>query len=168
MKAGGGRNKGAAFERLICKMLREAWPDCEVRRGKQSHKADEPDVVVTAPTADDLRGRLWIECQHANAATPAKKWMQAERDMLAARPQGKNPHPVVIWRATGSRTISVTILVFIRNGAVAAGEGHPVLASIPLDDWIESWMWVSPDATSALVAGKTGGVHLSHVEVRHG
>lgn len=131
MKAGGGRNKGAAFERLVCKLLREAWPDCEVRRGKQSHKADEPDVVVIPSEPWNWRARLWIECQHATRATPAEKMEQARRDS-----SGTDCWPIVVWRATGSRSISVSMLVSVSNGEIWSGLFGDTLATLSLEEWL--------------------------------
>jgi hypothetical protein len=132
MKAGGGRNKGAAFERLVCELLREAWPDCKVRRGKQSHLADEPDVVVTAPTTGDWRGNLWIECQHASRATPAAKMSQAQHDSA-----GTGMWPIVVWRATGGRSVSVSMLVDVGiDGEIQSQVHGDTLATLSLAEWL--------------------------------
>ncbi len=134
------RNKGAAFERLVVNMIKGAWPDVDVRRGKQSHLADEPDVVVTAA---DVRGDLWIECQHANAPSPASKMDQARRDSERAddTPLSETRVPVVVWRRTGARAIlattSLTILVWLIHGDMRAGAGD-VLVTVDLADLLSA------------------------------
>jgi hypothetical protein len=95
------RTKGRAFEQLVANMCRAAFPGRTVRRGKQSHLADEPDVVVEGVP-------LWIECQHADRATPAKKMEQAVKDSYAQFHK-LPPIPVVVWRRTGSREVLATI-----------------------------------------------------------
>lgn len=94
------REKGAQFERLICQLVRACDPLADVRRGKQSHLADEPDVVIAAGAG--WLPRLWLECHHG-AVSIGSKLLQAERDC------GDRGVPVVIWRRTGSRAINATL-----------------------------------------------------------
>ena len=50
------RTKGAAFERAVATMLREAMPGADVKRGWQTRKGDDdPDVLAPG---------LSIECKH--------------------------------------------------------------------------------------------------------
>lgn len=104
------RSKGNAFERLICQLVRATDPTADVRRGKQSHLADEPDVVITAGAG--WLPRLWLECHHGAVSTESKL-LQAEHDCGAHV-------PVVIWRRTGSRAINATLrfvdLVILAGG----------------------------------------------------
>lgn len=138
------RNKGAAFERLVVNTIKKAWPDVEVRRGKQSHYADEPDVVVRMLTETDnicdRRDTLWIECQHANAPSPAKKMEQARRDAGAGAPH-RGPAssvPVVVWRRTGSREVQATLTCedagWLLLGHMRTGQGRDVLVTVDLAD----------------------------------
>lgn len=103
------RTKGNAFERLVCGLVRAADPDAVVRRGKQSHLADEPDVVVVEGRG--LLPRLWIECHHGKTS-PAIKLAQAVSDVDAyERGSGSELSriPVVISRKTGERYLKATI-----------------------------------------------------------
>ncbi len=102
------RDKGTSFERLVANAIRAHAPSAVVRRGKQSHLADEGDVVVEIdghPLA-----RLWIECNHSSKESIATKLAQAEAD-CAKWDRWVNDQrmvPVVVWRRTGSPSVNVT------------------------------------------------------------
>lgn len=131
MTGAGRRKKGHDFERLVANRYRERWPDRVVRRGNQSHKAFEPDVVIEGST-------LWSECQCAAKPTPLAKLAQAERDC-------PEQPIVVVWRKTGAKTINATM----RLGTLLElnGMGHMLRAAdqvvtLDFDEWI---FHVNPD-----------------------
>lgn len=78
MKQGNQRTKGHSFERRIARDYRKVFdPPDRVRRGRQTHRADEPDVVVNhAP--------LWTECGHGAVMNPLAKLKQAEKEARIA------------------------------------------------------------------------------------
>ena len=109
------RTKGGAFERKIVRMLKARLPHATIRRGKQSHLADEPDVVV-AGGGDQLWDRLWLELQDARTPTPELKAKQADRD------SGEESLPIAVTHKLGAKTIQATmpywVLDEIVNGLV--------------------------------------------------
>lgn len=120
------RTKGRSFEQLVADVYRTQWPAAVVRRSLQAHRAYEPDVVVEDHR---LGQRLWTECQHADASTPLQKLAQAERDILALnRPTGPRLLPIVVWRSTGSRTVSLTTRLWVLEEL----GGH---ADVHMEEW---------------------------------
>lgn len=113
------RNKGAAFEREIARDLRAIYDgpqwcahyeqvnakqrvvmlkSSRVKRGNQSRGAHEADLCVADRT-------WWIECQHADVASPLRKLEQAERDIQHKGEIGKWL-PVSITKTTGARSVN--------------------------------------------------------------
>ena len=128
-KGKGARDKGAAFERLIVRQLKEAFADQPwaegIRRGKQSHTADECDVVGVPG--------LWLELQHADRVTPLAKLEQAIGD--EHRAGGHRRLCAAITRRTGAISIRVTMrlgdLDELRGGInLAPVVEHPVTLSL--------------------------------------
>lgn len=140
------REKGAVFERLIVRVMTKAL-GAQARRTQQAHRPFEPDVGVEGPELPDWLTGLWVECQHANAARPAKKLAQAERDAQAAqaRAGGALRLPVVVWRQTGERSIWATLRVGTldrlrgaRKLRAEAELGDEILATVDLDDLLSA------------------------------
>lgn len=108
------RRKGFTFERYVATAYRLRWPEVTVRRGRQSDRPWESDVVVEG---DVVLGRLWTECQHARGADPQAKLRQAERDVgvLVARSLCETFHrmPVVVWREHGSSLVHATTRLWV-------------------------------------------------------
>jgi hypothetical protein len=106
MKPGGQRAKGHSFERRICRLLREAFPQATIRRGNQSHRAVEPDVVIEG-TAPEALKRAWLELNDSRAPDPPAKLEQAARDALRAS-DGMQRLPLVVWHRIREREIWCT------------------------------------------------------------
>lgn len=123
------RDKGRAFEQLIVRAFKKRWPDRVIRRGKQSHHADEPDVVIEGSS-------LWIETFHSSVTSPLKKLAQAERDIARG---GVHWWPVVVWRKTGGRTIQATMRVIAlvaTTGGEFWGGGNDLVVTLDFEDWL--------------------------------
>ena len=103
------RRKGANFERKIVRMLKARLPHATIRRGKQSHLADEPDIVIQG--AGDSWDVLWLELQDARRPTPIAKVKQAIGDC------GEGRLPAVVWHRLGERTIQVTCPEWVLESA---------------------------------------------------
>lgn len=121
------RRKGAAFERLIARQFREWFPQYahHVRRGKQSHLADECDVP-------GLPG-IWSELEDAVDPSPLAKLDQAIGDA----PPGDIP--VAITHKTRARRIKATLrLSDLVRVWLLASESPSVHApvTVDLDDWL--------------------------------
>lgn len=104
------RAKGGVFERKISKIVREHWPNTEIRRSKQSERAYDSDIVVlNGPT---ILKKIWWECNDSAKPQPAKKLEQAEKDTgeFLAR-IGEIRFPVVIWHKIRSPRIFVRMTV---------------------------------------------------------
>lgn len=129
------RNRGNAFERLICNVVRSLDPYALVRRGKQSHLADEPDVVIAAGMG--RLNTLWIECHHGK--TPAHaKLIQAEHDALYST-RGTYWSPVVIWRKPRERVVYATmrlgVLDRVRDHTTHSVNGNAFIVTMPMADF---------------------------------
>ena len=110
------RRKGANFERKIVRMLKARLPHATIRRGKQSHLADECDVPIVG--AGDPWDSLWMELQDARRPTPRLKLAQAIADaQKAAERDGKPRLPMVVWHRLGERTIQVTCPEWVLESA---------------------------------------------------
>lgn len=92
MQPSGMRRKGHSFERRIAREYRTVFnPPERVRRGRQTHRADEPDVVVDyAP--------LWTECGHGAVMNPLTKLKQAEKEARVAGKYNSNWSIVAVTR----------------------------------------------------------------------
>lgn len=116
------RTKGANFERLIARMLREKFPGAEVYRSQQADRAHDPDIVIRG--ASHAIDNFWPELtcgKHATWSTVKAKMSQAFRDIDRA---GSDRFPVVIWRRQGSREIWATEM------------GPATLITYELGEWI--------------------------------
>lgn len=110
--------RGKAFERKLCRIFREKWPDAIVRRASQADRAFQSDVYVTG--GHPMLARLWFECQDSRKPTPLVKLQQAERDakydLTASR------LPVCIWHELGARDIHATMRAWVFD-AVRSNRG---------------------------------------------
>jgi len=77
------RRKGAAWERELVLMFREAMPGCEVRRGLQSRSGEEV-ADVDCPV-------FWIEAKRGRQPNVRNALRQA----VAAAPKGRIPVAVI-------------------------------------------------------------------------
>lgn len=130
------RAKGHSFERKIATRLRKKWPHLKqfIRRGNQSHKAREPDIVFDP--GPRRHPHLWIECHHGRT-DPRKKYAQAKRD--ADRSCATScPLPVVIYKPNGSRRCFV--MVEVGEQAIQHFETNtkPLLAILDFEEWLAS------------------------------
>lgn len=100
------RTKGANFERLIARMLREKFPAAEVFRSQQADRAHDPDIVIRG--TGTFLDRSWPELTCGKAVTwglVQRKMSQAVRDIERA---SSKRAPIVIWRRQGERNIFAT------------------------------------------------------------
>jgi hypothetical protein len=93
------RVKGRKFEQDVANIFREWFPDLEIYRGDQKHKARESDI-------SGVPG-FWIECQHAAKPNPKMKMEQARRDAGEAISQGTIP--LVVYKKTGTGTVRAAL-----------------------------------------------------------
>ncbi len=142
------RRKGRAYEQLIARELRAAFPAAEVRRSSQADRAANSDVVVTGTPVLE---RLWLELQDAREPTPVAKLAQAERDIAAGLRAGRATTattaavrlPVVIWHRLGARSHHVTtrlwVLDTLRGGPppAASTESAATIVTVDLAPFIE-------------------------------
>ena len=123
------RRKGASFERKIARRFKDEFPEYAdgVRRGKQSHFADECDVPGLP--------LLWHECQSASRANsdPIGKLQQAIADAPA------HEIPVAVTHVTHERGISTTLRAhdFLRLWLMA---GDSASRSVPVTLDFESYL----------------------------
>lgn len=106
------RTKGRAYEHLIARKLRAAFPDADVRRSSQADRAANSDVVATgSPVLESL----WLELHDARRPDPKRKLEQAERDIVDShRARGAGLRlPVVIWHRIHEHTHQVTTRLWV-------------------------------------------------------
>ena len=139
------RTKGKVFERRICAILRERWPDIVVHRSSQADRAYQADIVVESGGPAVLR-KLWLECHDSKAPNPRAKLEQAERDLCALIPEWHwlydSPTAVVVWHRTGERTHWVTMrlhgLVLMPGASDAVvTDDLPQLVTLELGEFLD-------------------------------
>ena len=81
------RRKGAAYERELVHLFREAMPNAEVRRGLQSRSGEEV-ADVECPV-------FWVEAKRGRRPNPRAALAQAQRDVAAS---GSDKVPVAVIR----------------------------------------------------------------------
>ena len=95
------RTKGASFERRVCQLLRARLPNATIRRGKQSHLADEPDVVIAG--GGEPWDHLWLELCDGRHPDARLKLLQAEDD---CEDRGI---PIAVTHKLGAKKIQATL-----------------------------------------------------------
>lgn len=84
------RDKGARYERYICKRMKEVYGDEHIVRGNQRFAAFQPDVVVPD---------YWVECTVGKSPRINAKIKQALRDLNETPdPDQKTKIPLIISR----------------------------------------------------------------------
>ena len=116
------RVKGKVFERVVARILREAFPEYaeSIRRSDQGHGAADCDVT-------GLPG-LWFECEDAASPNPAGKLAQAIGDAPSGR------MPIAVTHKKGARRIKASLRLsdLVRIWLLAA-ESHAVHSMVTLD-----------------------------------
>jgi hypothetical protein len=136
------RTKGKVFERKVCNILRERWPDIVVHRSSQADRAYQADIVVESGGPEALR-RLWIECHDSRAPNVRAKLEQAEGDLLSAidhtRGQIWSDVPAVVWHRLGERAYRVTLTLGGLLALETGGEdiGRSQLVTLELGEFLD-------------------------------
>lgn len=137
------RDKGSRFERFVAQRLRQAFPSYfdAIRRGKQSHRADEDDVT-------GLPG-IWNECQDAVDPDPVGKLQQAINDAPAGC------LPVAITHKTRARGVKATVRAsdLVRVWMLSASSPS---TDTPVTLDFEAWLSLLRNAHPKLVAHMAG------------
>lgn len=157
-KAGGGSNKGASFERMICKQL-SLWitegkhPDAfwrssssgarstiSVKSGRGSIKNQDGDISATTKEGYLLLDHFTIECKHYND-------LQVEGLLFS-----ENPRIVEFWKQAkrdASRSNRIPLLIARQNF-------RPVVLGMPpyIYEWWRNLYLTSREFPSAVISTK--------------